>query len=66
MQVFLKVASCSAETDRDLDDEEYRQQMEQLTDSQYMHMHESSSFVLSNVMSLLAYSNFILTLVLAL
>jgi len=32
MQVFLKVANSSANTEEDLEEEEYRLQMEQLTD----------------------------------
>jgi len=32
-QVFLKVASFSEDSERDLDEEYYRQQMEQLIDS---------------------------------
>jgi len=32
MQVFLKVANSSAGSEEDLEEEEYRRQMEQLTD----------------------------------
>jgi len=32
IQVFLKVANSSANTEEDLEEEEYRRQMEQLTD----------------------------------